>query len=132
VCSSSIGNGDKKRRAARCGSCLGGRGCWNTRNSSSHVCCVWRTLHVPASVHEWQKRFREGCTSLQDDSRPGQAHRAITPDVIARIDGLIRENRRITEEEIRVLKLAIFKSSEKWPVRFTNDTGTKEWFLGDV
>ena len=32
----------------------------------------------------------------------GQAHRAITPDVIAQIDGLIRENRWITEEQIRV------------------------------
>ena len=29
------------------------------------------------SVHEWQKRFREGGTS-----RPGQAHRAITPDAL--------------------------------------------------
>ena len=39
------------------------------------------------SVHEWQKRFREERTSLQDDSRPRQAHRTITPVVIARIDG---------------------------------------------
>ena len=54
------------------------------------------------SVDEWQKRIREGRTSLQDDSRPGQIHRAITPDVIARIDGLIRENRRIKEEQICV------------------------------
>ena len=54
------------------------------------------------SVHEWQKRFREGRTSQQDDSSPRQAHRAITLNVIARIDGLIRENRRITEEQIRV------------------------------
>ena len=54
------------------------------------------------SLHKWQKRFREGCTSLQDDSRLGQVHRAITPHVIARIDGLIWENRRITEEQICV------------------------------
>ncbi|KAG8237736.1 hypothetical protein J437_LFUL016675 [Ladona fulva] len=40
--------------------------------------------------------------SLQDDLCSGQAHRAITPDVIARIDGLIWENRRITQKEIRV------------------------------
>ena len=44
------------------------------------------------SVHEWQKRFHEGRTSLQDDFRLGQAHRAIMPDVIAQIDDLIREN----------------------------------------
>ena len=36
------------------------------------------------SVHEWQKKFREGRTSLREDSRPGQA---ITPHVTARIDG---------------------------------------------
>ena len=54
------------------------------------------------SVHEWQKRFREGCTSLLDDSRPGEAHRAITPNVIVRTNGLNRENRRIIEEQIRV------------------------------
>ena len=44
------------------------------------------------SVHEWQKRFHEGRTTLQDDLHLGQAHRAITPDVIAQIDGLIWEN----------------------------------------
>ena len=44
------------------------------------------------SVHEWQMRFREGCTSLQDNLHSVQARRAITPDVIAWIDGLIREN----------------------------------------
>ena len=54
------------------------------------------------SMHEWQKSVREGRTSLQDDLRPGQAHRAITPDVTARIHDLNRENRRITEEQIRV------------------------------
>ena len=42
------------------------------------------------SVQEWQKRFRVGRISLQDDSRQGQGHRAITRDMIARIDGLIR------------------------------------------
>ena len=54
------------------------------------------------SVHEWQKRFREERTSLQGDSHPGQVHRAITSDVIARINALTQENRRITEEQIRV------------------------------
>ena len=54
------------------------------------------------SVYEWHRKFREGRTSLQDNARPGQAHRAITPDAIGRINGLIQANRRITEEEIRV------------------------------
>ena len=54
------------------------------------------------SVHEWQKRFCKELTSLQDDLCPRQAHQPITLDVIAQIDGLIRENQRITEEQIRV------------------------------
>ncbi|KAJ4432856.1 hypothetical protein ANN_21495 [Periplaneta americana] len=41
--------------------------------------------------------------SLQDDARPRQAHRAITPAVIAEVDGLIRGNRRTTLEELRRL-----------------------------
>ncbi|KAJ4437739.1 hypothetical protein ANN_17885 [Periplaneta americana] len=44
-------------------------------------------------VLEWHKRFREGCVSLQDVARPGEAHRAIIPAVIAEVDGLIWGNR---------------------------------------
>ena len=44
------------------------------------------------SVREWQKRFREGRTSLQDDSSSRQVHRVIMPDAIARIDRVIRES----------------------------------------
>ena len=74
-----------------------------TREIHRRMFAVYGKHCMPlASVHEWQKRFREGRTSLQDDSSPGQAHLAITPDVIARIHGLIQENRRITEEQIRV------------------------------
>ena len=54
------------------------------------------------SVHEWLKGSHEGRTSLQYDSCQGQAHRAIKPNVIVWIDGLIREYRRITEDQMRV------------------------------
>ena len=64
--------------------------------------CLANIVCPAEKCDEWQKRFCEGCTSLQDDSSPRQVHRAITPDVIARIDGLIREIRQITEEQIRV------------------------------
>ncbi|KAJ4436551.1 hypothetical protein ANN_16583 [Periplaneta americana] len=56
-----------------------------------------------SSILEWHKRYREGRLSLQDNARPGQAHRAITPADIAEVDGLIRENRRITVEELHRL-----------------------------
>lgn len=45
--------------------------------------------------------FARLLTSLQDDSHY-KAYIAITPDVIARIDGFIQENRRITEKAIPV------------------------------
>ncbi|XP_071447076.1 uncharacterized protein [Hetaerina americana] len=55
------------------------------------------------SVNEWHRRFREGRTSApQGDAGAGQAHQSITPDVVGRIDDLIREKRRITKEEIRI------------------------------
>ena len=92
------------------------------------------------SVHEWQKKFREGHTSLQEDSRPVQAHRAIAPDVIVRIDGLIQESQRITEEKIRVhvgnshgsVHAIITCSSEKFARSgFLNNRGkekrSREW-----
>ncbi|KAJ4451699.1 hypothetical protein ANN_03169 [Periplaneta americana] len=40
---------------------------------------------------------------LQDDARPEQAHCAITPAVIAEVDGVILGNRRITMKELRRL-----------------------------
>ncbi|KAJ4446275.1 hypothetical protein ANN_12969 [Periplaneta americana] len=46
-------------------------------------------------VLELHKRFQEGRVSLQDDARPGQVHRAITPAVVPEVDGLIRGNRWI-------------------------------------
>jgi hypothetical protein len=42
-----------------------------------------------SGVMAWHKRFREGLVSLKDDARPGQAHRVITPDDIATLDGHI-------------------------------------------
>ncbi|KAJ4435544.1 hypothetical protein ANN_18160 [Periplaneta americana] len=69
-----------------------------------HMSAVYGEHSVSYSrVLEWHKRFREGRLSLQDDARPGQAHRAISPTVNAETDGLIRGNRRITVEELRRL-----------------------------
>ena len=61
-----------------------------TREIHRHISVVHGEHFMSlTSVHEWYKIFREGRTSFQDDSRPGQVHPAITPDVIARIVGLI-------------------------------------------
>ncbi|GFS97065.1 hypothetical protein TNCV_4492441 [Trichonephila clavipes] len=40
---------------------------------------------------------------LEDDARPGQAHRVSTPKMIAEVDALGLDNRRITMDEIHRL-----------------------------
>ncbi|GFR15040.1 retrovirus-related Pol polyprotein from transposon opus [Trichonephila clavata] len=57
-----------------------------------------------SGVVEWRKRFLEGCELLEDDARPGQAHRVITPEMIAEVNAFVLDNRRITVEEIHRLQ----------------------------
>ena len=78
VCSSSTENGGNKRRAERCGSFLVAEGA-GTREIHCRMSVGEHCMFL-TSLYEWQKRFGEGRTSLQDDSCPGQAHRVITPD----------------------------------------------------
>jgi len=35
-----------------------------------------------------------------DSSRPGQAHRVVTPEAIAAVETIVKENRRVTVNEI--------------------------------
>jgi transposase-like protein len=51
-------------------------------------------------VYEWVQKFKNGAQSAEESPRPGQAHRVVTPEMIAAVDDLIRENRRITINEI--------------------------------
>jgi len=37
-----------------------------------------------------------GISSITDSPRPGQAHRVVTPEVIAAVEAIVKENRRIT------------------------------------
>jgi len=41
-----------------------------------------------------------GISSLTDSPRPGQAHRVVTPEGIAAVEGILKENRRVTVNEI--------------------------------
>ncbi|GFY19676.1 uncharacterized protein TNCV_4648481 [Trichonephila clavipes] len=41
--------------------------------------------------------------SLEDDARPKQTHRVITPEMIAEVNVLVLDNRRITMDEIHLL-----------------------------
>ncbi|GFY07315.1 histone-lysine N-methyltransferase SETMAR [Trichonephila clavipes] len=56
-----------------------------------------------SNVMEWRKRFLERCELLEEDVRPGQAHRVITPEMVAEGNTLVLNNRRITVDEIHQL-----------------------------
>jgi len=41
-----------------------------------------------------------GISSVTDSSRPGQAHRVLTPEAIVAVEAIVKENRRVTVNEI--------------------------------
>jgi len=41
-----------------------------------------------------------GISSVTDSPRPGQAHRVVTPEGIAVVETIVKENRRVTVNEI--------------------------------
>jgi transposase len=51
-------------------------------------------------VYEWTRKFMKGISSVRDSPRPGQAHRVVTPDAIAAVEAIVKENRRLTVNEI--------------------------------
>ena len=51
-------------------------------------------------VYEWTRKFTNGISSVTDSPRPGQAHRVVTPEAIAAVEAIVKENRRVTVNEI--------------------------------
>ena len=41
-----------------------------------------------------------GVSSVTDSPRPGQAHQVVTPEAIAAVEAIVKENRRVTVKEI--------------------------------
>jgi len=41
-----------------------------------------------------------GISSVTDSPRPGQAHPVVTPEAIAAVEAVVKENRRVTMNEI--------------------------------
>ena len=39
-------------------------------------------------------------SSVTDSPRPGQAHQVVTPETIATVEAIVKENRRVTVNEI--------------------------------
>ena len=51
-------------------------------------------------VYEWTRKFMNGISSVTDSPRPGQAHRVVTPEAIAAVEAIVKENDRVTVNEI--------------------------------
>lgn len=51
-------------------------------------------------VYEWSNKFKHGVISVADSPRPGQANRVVTPESIAAVEALVKENRRVILDEI--------------------------------
>jgi len=51
-------------------------------------------------VYEWTGKFMNGSSSVTDSPRRGQAHRVVTPEAIAADEAIVKENRRVTVNEI--------------------------------
>ena len=51
-------------------------------------------------VYEWTWKFMNGISSVTDSPRPGQAHPVVTPERIAAVEANVKENGRVTVNEI--------------------------------
>ena len=52
-------------------------------------------------VYEWTMKFMNSISSVTDSPQPGQAHRIVAPEAIAAgIEAIVKENRRVTVNEI--------------------------------
>jgi hypothetical protein len=47
-------------------------------------------------VYEWTKKFMNRISSVTDSPRTGHAHRVVTPEAIAAVEAIGKENRRVT------------------------------------
>lgn len=52
------------------------------------------------TVERWVAEFKRGRTSLQDDPREGRPKRASTPEIVAKIQDMVLEDRRLTERDL--------------------------------
>jgi transposase len=53
-----------------------------------------RTMHQ-RKIYKWTERFKEGRTSVTDESRPGRPSTSRMDKHIQRVDALIREDQRL-------------------------------------
>lgn len=51
-------------------------------------------------VYEWHRKFKSGVTSVADEARSGRSKTVTTPDIVAAVERVIREDRRVTIDEV--------------------------------
>ena len=51
-------------------------------------------------VYEWTRKFMNGISSVIDYPRRGQAHRVVTPEAVAAVEAIVKENRWATVNEL--------------------------------
>ena len=51
-------------------------------------------------VYEWTRKFMNGISSVRDSPRPGQVHPVVTPEDIAAVEAIVKENHRVTVNKI--------------------------------
>ena len=51
-------------------------------------------------VYDWNRKFISGVSSVADAARPGRPHTADTPEMVAGVKRVLRENRHITLDEV--------------------------------
>jgi len=54
-------------------------------------------------VYECTRKFMNSISSVTDSPRPGQAHLVVTPEGIAAVEAIVKENRRVTVNEMKSL-----------------------------
>ena len=50
-------------------------------------------------VYEWTRKLMNSSSSVTDSPRSGQAHPVVTPEGIAAVEAIVKENRRVTVSE---------------------------------
>ena len=51
-------------------------------------------------VHKWSRKFMNGISYVTDSPWPGQAHQVVTPEAIAAVEAIVKENCHVTVIEI--------------------------------
>ena len=79
------------------------------------VQCVDACLSLQ-QVYESTGKFMNGISSVTDSPRPGQAHRVVTPEGTAAVEAIVKENGRVTVNEMAA-RLDMSHGSEHHIVR---------------